>query len=439
MTGGFEEKGRTTRKLVASSDTQTTKSSDTSESAPSKHPAEQGIRPRRGKWEYRFNFHGKPYSRVTDLVAVPENILKAQALKEAHLEQLRRGKKVVRQMHIPVGDAVREFMVWYRSEHPLGGECKWARSLMASFDFFVSQSRLRLVDLDPSHIEAFKVWRRETGIHDNSLRKQLLLMREFFLYSRKRGWMQSDPFARGEDIEVKIPAERDSTAMHVLSLDEERLYFGAAKEVTMDLFDVATIMKEQGPRPDEVLSLEQRHVDLFNRHFTIWDNTDEGKSKNAHRRLRMTEETFRVFARRLSKPGHWVFPSSKNDFHRTTLQKAHEEATRGLKDKKTGEFVGGCRVECRLYDMRHTFATRFALAGGLLPVLSKILGHADLAMLNKYVHPSQQDMDRAMQWYSDRATSTAELQSMLIETEGYQNPAGLVQAWSKTTVSGKKN
>jgi integrase len=439
MIGGYQEKGRTTRKRGASSGTQTTKSSDTFESVPSKHPAEQGIRARRGKWEYRFNFHGKPYSLVTDLAAVPENILKAQTLKEAHLEQLRKGKNVVRQMHMPVANAIREFMVWYRSEHPLGGECKWAKSLMASFDFYVSQSRLRLVDLGPSDIEGFKVWRRETGIRDNSLRKQLLLMREFFLYSRKRGWMLNDPFALGEEIEVKIPAERDSTAMHVLSLDEEKLYLSAANEVTIDLSDVATIMKEQGPRPDEVLSLEQRHVDLFQRHFTIWDNTDEGKSKNAHRRLRMTEETFRVFARRLSKRGPWVFPSSKNDFHRTTLQKAHEYATRGVKDKKTGEYVGGCRVGCRLYDMRHTFATRFALAGGLRPVLSKIPGHADLAMLNKYVHPSQQDMDRAMQWYSDRAATAVDMQSMLIETEGYQNPAALVQNWSKTAMSGKKN
>jgi hypothetical protein len=51
-------------------------------------------------------------------------------------------------------------------------------------------------------------------------------------------------------------------------------------------------------------------------------------------------------------------------------------------------------IQCRIYDFRHTFATRFALAGGSLPTLSKLLGHADLSLLMRYVHPSQADMDR---------------------------------------------
>jgi hypothetical protein len=86
-------------------------------------------------------------------------------------------------------------------------------------------------------------------------------------------------------------------------------------------------------------------------------------------------------------------------------------------------------IECRLYDMRHTFATRFALAGGSLPVLAKILGHADLSLLMRYVHPGQADMDRAMEWYSNTQTSGPELEKMLLEsgagsyeTEGWPRP-----------------
>jgi integrase len=205
--------------------------------------------------------------------------------------------------------------------------------------------------------------------------------------------------------------------MHVLSPDEEQRYLVAASQESLDLYDVALIMLEQGPRSDEVMSLQQVHVDLFNRHFTIWDNTAEGKSRKAHRKLKMTDKTFHVFARRLSTPGDWIFPSSKNDGPRTTLQKAHTNSTRGRLNKE-GKFEGGCGVECRLYDMRHTFATRFALAGGLLPVLSKILGHAHLSMLNKYVHPSQADMDRAMEWYTrTQSVECQALQDMLLEFE----------------------
>ncbi len=101
--------------------------------------------------------------------------------------------------------------------------------------------------------------------------------------------------------------------MRVLSPDEEIRYLTAAARETTDLADVAMIMLLQGPRPDEVMSLEQARIDLRNRHFTIWDNSAEGKSSNAHQKLKMTDETFRIFQRRVSVPGVWVFPSSRND------------------------------------------------------------------------------------------------------------------------------
>jgi integrase len=165
-------------------------------------------------------------------------------------------------------------------------------------------------------------------------------------------------------------------------------------------------------------TLQQSHVDLFKRHFSIWHSSAEGKSRNAHRKLKMTDKTFQIFARRLSTPGVWVFRSSKNDGPRTTLQKAHMQATRGRLTRE-GKCEGGCGLECRLYDMRHTFATRFALAGGSLPILSRILGHADLSMLNKYVHPSQADMDRAMEWYTRiKIVEREALQEMLVEFKG---------------------
>lgn len=379
-----------------------------------------GLDIRGGRWRYRFKVNGRPYSEITDLEAVPENILEAQRLKVAHREQVIKGRNVVRQIRMPLDRAVAEFNEWYKSEHPRGGKCKWAAALMASFQYYLEQSRVPLHKLTPGDLERFKMWRRENDIHDNTLHKQLLLIRSFCAYARKNGWLTGDPFARGEDIEVKIPVEQESTVMRVLSPDEVARYLAAAKRESIDLFDVASIMHEQGPRPDEVMSLQQSHVDLFNRHFTIWDSSAQGKSKGAHRKLRMTEATFRIFARRLSTPGLWVFPSPKHDGPRTTLQKSHEYATRGRKNRQ-GQYEGGCAVACRLYDMRHTFATRYALAGGQLPVLSKILGHTDLAMLNKYIHPSQEDMDRGMEWFANKRPETAFLNDMLVEFgDGWQ-------------------
>lgn len=111
------------------------------------------------------------------------------------------------------------------------------------------------------------------------------------------------------------------------------------------------------------------------------------------------------------RPRRRVVPKNKGP--RTTLQKSQQQVTRGRKNHEGG-MEGGCGFECRLYDMRHTFATRFALAGGSLPVLAKILGHADLSLLMRYVHPSQSDMDRAMEWYNAGKTDGPQLEQMLL-------------------------
>ena len=74
--------------------------------------------------------------------------------------------------------------------------------------------------------------------------------------------------------------------------------------------------------------------------------------------------------------------------------------------------------------LRYAAHFRYALCVGrrFPPTLSKILGHADLSMLNKYVHPSQGDMDRAMEWYTRvQATHRRGLQDMLLEAVGSEN------------------
>lgn len=348
-----------------------------------KHPTEKGLRKKRNKWEYRFKWQGRVYSGPTGLAATLENINEAQRLRHAALECLQRGGEIgIREKKVALSEAVGNFVTWYKGEHP-NGDGKWAPSMMNSFQFFFTEIHPRAIaQLKPADIEAFKQWRRETNIHSNTLRKQLILLRQFFTYARKHGWLSSDPLA-----EVKIPSEQGSDIMHVLSPAEEETYLKAAGELSLDLADVATIMLYQGCRPDEVLSLEQANVDLEQRTFQVWNSTAEGKTKNAHRTLQMTHETFPIFSRRLFVSGKWMFPSSKKAGPRTTLQKKHD-AARTL-----------CGVDCRLYDMRHTFATRFAQTGAPLSNLVRILGHADYSQLMRYVHPSQDDMNRAMAFF----------------------------------------
>jgi hypothetical protein len=96
----------------------------------------------------------------------------------------------------------------------------------------------------------------------------------------------------------------------------------------------------------------------------IWDSRGDGKSNNAPSNVEEDDDTFSILARRLSKPGVWVSPSTKVSGPPTTLQKGHHRATRGRK-KSDCRFEGGCGIECRLYDMCATLlplALRWAAA-----------------------------------------------------------------------------
>ena len=42
----------------------------------------------------------------------------------------------------------------------------------------------------------------------------------------------------------------------------------------------------------------------------------------------------------------------------------------------------------RLYDLRHTFGSRAAMAGVDLPTLKELMGHSSITLTMRYVHPT---------------------------------------------------
>ena len=392
-----------------------------------------GLRARNGKWHFRYSANDVPKAGFTTLDASPANVPEAYRLRQLAIDEASGKNKVSKRPpkieEISLKVAMDQFFEFYRSEHK-NRPCKWAKSLLSAFTFYFTDPATfcPVSNFGPSQMEDFKVWRRANPVHDNTLRKNLLLVDQFFSYARKKGWLAGDPFtfvdASGHEDKVKIPTE-DKTCQvwHILTPTEEKNYLAAAASLrSLDLFDTATIELYQGARPGEILSLHKDNVDLANREFTIWFSTNEGKSKNAHRTLSMTKQTYPIFMRRMALKGEWLFPSTRKDgTHKVTLQKVHEKV------------LGKLGLHWRIYDMRHTFATRFVLRGGKLPLLVQILGHADLELLMRYVHPSKEDRAAAMAAFSDSFPDAAELESLLVDyhVDLTTSPSELVEISSR--------
>lgn len=71
------------------------------------------------------------------------------------------------------------------------------------------------------------------------------------------------------------------------------------------------------------------------------------------------------------------------------MPNVHGAHHRALKDSKVVPF--------RLYDLRHTFATRAAEAGIDPVTLAAMLGHSRIQMVLRYAHPTQMHQTSAME------------------------------------------
>jgi integrase len=84
----------------------------------------------------------------------------------------------------------------------------------------------------------------------------------------------------------------------------------------------------------------------------------------------------------------FLFPSP-HDFQKpiASVKKAHRAAAERAEIKQ----------HFRLYDLRHTFATRAVASGADLPTLSALLGHASIQMTMRYVHPAAEQKRLAIE------------------------------------------
>jgi integrase len=391
-------------------------------------------RERNGKWEYRFWVNGREYSRVLDLDVDTEQSRTYERNKLAAQRQEAKARQLVLQGEehqlrlqvVPFSDAAQSFQAWawgeYREHQNTARRLAVSTSSMRAY--FSKKPVLRIGVGD---VEDYKAWRRicqeckarrpaidmcktcggtGQGVREITLRHDLHAMSLFFQYAVKHSWARENPVRQ-----VEIPSDEEAVRMHVLTPAEEGPYFqtclrriqeaaikehcqvrrgrrvlvAAHKRVRerdyQDLYDLGRLMILQGPRPAELRELEQDAVDLL--HGVI--HIRQGKSRAARRTLRLLAESREILVRRLQTPGRWVFPSPRNPGkHIGCAQRPHEIVLR-----ETGlVFVP--------YDLRHTFATRAAENGMPLPTLAAILGHGNLRSVMKYVHISQEHMDREM-------------------------------------------
>ena len=329
---------------------------------------------RRGKfWWYRFEFGGRRIQEPSRCT----NKHKAEQLEAKRKTDLIEGRAGIRRKALPprFEEAIQRVLEWSSYSHrPKTHELHRmnCETLRRSF------SGKWLDQITPELVEQFRLTRlreERKNAHDGStvspatVNRALATLRLIFNH-----------------LELKSPTRKEmffdeEGQTRVVSVQEELAYF---REASQPLRDIATVILQTGMRPEEVFRVEVRNVDLSRR--TIFNPF--GKTKAAKRTIPLTSEVREILLRRLKEAkGRWIFWSparpgqlEQPDRPIRSVRKAHDAAVRRA----------GIQEHFRLYDLRHTYATRAAQAGVDVLTLAALLGHTTVQMTSRYVHPTDQ-------------------------------------------------
>ena len=327
---------------------------------------------RGGVYWYDFWFRGIRYRESTGLTNKTA-ATDAEAIRRAELAEGRAG--IVHRGSSPMfEDFVKnEFMPWSEKQHEAHPRTQTFYRVRSK-PLIAFMGKLPLDGISTAHVEKFKMKRAEK-VSPASTNRDLAALRYMLNFGMRQGYLARNA-VRGVAFLDEGPG-----FMRVVSHVEEKRYLEKARPV---LRDVATIILETGMRPQEVFTIRKENVHLDRRYVFV----PRGKTVFARRNVLLSDASLAILKRRLRKAKHgWLFPHRRNPaMPMMTIQKAHEDA---LKDTRL-------KTRFRLYDLRHTFGSRSAMAGVDLATLKELMGHSNISITMRYVHPTPEHKREAL-------------------------------------------
>jgi integrase len=328
-------------------------------------------RPNSKYYWMKFYFDGELIQQSTKC----SNKRDAQTVESAYRTQLALGKiGIEAKKEVPNFDtAIEDFLKWSKVEHALQ-TATYKRYYYSCESLKKYFGKVKADRIENKDIEQFIVWRtnqtsRKTAkpITRETVNHELLTAKMIFNRLIEAKVLRENP-ARS----VKRLSENERQ-FHVLTYDEEKQYLLACPQ---PLQDVASVMLETGMRCGEIYRIRRQDVYLEKGYLQVV----KGKTKTSVRRVHLSEKAKDVLRYRLGKfKGENLFPQGDKDGQKPT----------DSLDKQHIVTVGKLGFKFRLYDCRHTFATRAVENGVDLVVLASILGHSSLRMVMRYSHPSE--------------------------------------------------
>lgn len=298
---------------------------------------------------------------------------------------------------------------WYR--HRLERLCRKYPQMMAK-------------SLKPYHVDD---WVGDYVLSQTSQRNYLRAAKRCYRWAKQQGYLDENPIA-----EIEVPSAIGKETA-ISQQEYERLLAYCRNEEFRNLL---TVTWETGCRPQELLRVEARHVDLARQRWVF--RQSESKTKRASRVVYLTGTAARIAQSQMERNAtgplfrnangrRWTKDAvgcafraiqirmgkealaaegiviSDQDVNRCILKLKHSKTTRGkmvqktpaelrceAKRKLTCEAASKVAPRYSLYTLRHSFATRALEKGIDSLTVAVLLGHKDPSTLARvYQHLNQ--------------------------------------------------
>jgi integrase len=361
----------------------------------------------RGKiYWFHFQFQGR---RIQESSGFRNRTAAMRAESKRKIDLLERRAGFTKPKPIPkFDDFSKQFLEWSKQQHrPKTHElhelnCKTLKR------FFRGKY---LDEITSEMVENFKSarkheriqWAKNRFVTGATVNRSLTTLKLLFNQAQRCGYAVKNPA-------VGVAMYREPLdSMRVINFKEQAAYLA---ETSQPLHDIAKIILDTGMRPEEVFRMRAENLDFKQR--TIIN--PYGKTKAARRSIPMTDDILGILGRRVKEAmkitSPYVFPSRHDDQKPIgSVKKAHSAAVKRSNIER----------HFRLYDLRHTFATRAVASGADLPTLSSLLGHASILMTMRYVHPAAEQKRVAIEKFEK------------FRAEGIINAAALQRSQRVTT------
>ena len=231
---------------------------------------------------------------------------------------------------------------------------------------------LNLTSILPKMISRYKVLRKDEGAKSASINRELsMFSKALNLAVKEWEWIKDNPVSR-----VSKEKEKNRRDRWLTKDEEVRLIKNSPER----LKEIIIFGLNTGLRLGELISLEFSKVNVVNKTILI-DNTKNGEQRTIPLNkyaLNVVEQRSRV----RTLKNDYVFLS--RDGGRVNSNSLRVSFHKSLEKAKITNF--------RLHDLRHSFATSLAQKGVDLYRISKLLGHKDISMTQRYAHHSPESL-----------------------------------------------